>query len=239
MNAKQRAIVEELLSKGRNHFDAPRKPIDFETGDKNAEELLNDIEGYPHLFVLACIMDRQISASRAWLIPYTVGKKIGGFEFTDFEHHTEQEFIDIFGNQEQKLHRFNKILAKSFYAAITDIREKYHGDASKIWADRPRSALVVRRFLEFAGAGVKIAAMAANLLARDFKVPMLDHSSIDISPDSRVKRYFAENGLLRPDGDIYELIYLAREINPDYPGLLDLGAWQGGMARQKISMIAP
>jgi hypothetical protein len=40
-----------------------------------------------------------------------------------------------------------------------------------------------------------------------------------------------ERGLLRDDGTKDELIYLAREIYPDFPGLLDWAAWQGGSAR--------
>ncbi len=228
MTDEQRSIIEGLREQGHQLLSAARVQVPFKTGDEKAEELLNDLQRHPHIFLLACLMDRQIDARLAWIIPYRIGQEAGGFEFGHFERLSEKRIAEIF--ERQKLHRFNKTQPQFFYAAIQDIREKYSGDASRIWAGKPRSATVVRRFLEFAGAGVKIATMAANILVRDFKVPMADYSSIDISPDSRVMRFFKEHRLLRQEGTACELIYLARELNPEFPGLLDFGAWQGGAA---------
>ena len=228
MTDKQRSVVKRLREQGDQLLSAERVQVRFKTGNEKAEELLNDLKGHPHFFLLACLMDRQIDARLAWIIPYKVGEEAGGFEFGHFENLSEKKIAKMF--ERRKLHRFNKLQPRFFHAAIQDIRKKYSGDASMIWAGKPQSATVVRRFLEFAGAGIKIATMAANILVRDFKVPMADHSSIDISPDSRVMRFFKEHGLLRPDGTACELIYLARELNPEYPGLLDFGAWQDGAA---------
>jgi endonuclease-3 len=73
--------------------------------------------------------------------------------------------------------------------------------------------------------------MATNILVRQFKVPMTDWSSIDISADVQVMKYLIGKGLLRPDAKKEEAIYLAREINPEYPGVLDLLAFEGGRQR--------
>ena len=220
MTNEQRSVVERLLAEGHQLLSAPRRQVPFETGNEQAEELLNDLQEHPHFFLLACLMDRQIDARLAWIIPYKVGEKAGGFQFRHFESLSEKNIAETF--ESQRLHRFNKVQSRFFYAAIQDIREKYSGDASRIWAGNPRSATVVRRFLEFAGAGVKIATMAANILVRDFKVPMADHSSIDISPDSRVMRFFKEHGLLRQDGTTCELIISLASLARSFRACLTL-----------------
>jgi endonuclease III len=75
--------------------------------------------------------------------------------------------------------------------------------------------------LEFNGIGSKIASMAANALARDFKVPFRDYYSIDISADVHVRRVFGRLGLPSPDATVEQLIFRARALHPQFPGLLD------------------
>lgn len=226
MTQDQNKIIELLIKEGQHRLSRPRQEYPFETGIPEAERLLNDLEHSPHIFVLACVMDRQVKAGRAWAVPYLVGKEIGGFGFSDFLKLDLNNTKKIFNDK--KLLRFNNIMAECFHSAIKDIHAKYSNDASKIWSDKPKSALIIRRFLEFKGVGIKIANMAANILARDFKIPMLDFSSIDIAPDVQVKKFFVENGLLRKEASNDELIYLAREIYPEYPGILDIMAWEMG-----------
>jgi len=228
MNTDCEKLIARLIEDAKRKLVAPRVALDFETGIPEAEEMLNDIEHHSHIFVLACVMDKQIRAGRAWAIPYLVGRKLGGFDFATYRGVDLSRISEFFNKL--KLHRFNNEMAKSFHAAIHDIDIKYGGDTSKIWREPPcpKSALVVRRFLEFRGVVGKIATMATNILARDFKIPMCDHSSIDISPDIQVRKFFVANGLLNATAKKEELIYRARELCPEYPGLLDLASWEGG-----------
>ncbi len=41
-----------------------------------ARDLVNDIEHYPHAFVLACIADRQTKADIAWSLPHARGHRV-------------------------------------------------------------------------------------------------------------------------------------------------------------------
>ncbi|KKF98485.1 iron-sulfur cluster loop [Methanosarcina mazei] len=218
-------IIEILVNEGDKLFNAGKKEHSF-TNNLQANELLNNYKEYPHAFVLGCIMDRQIHAKATWLIPFKFFNKLNTCEFSDLVALNEEEVIEIF--KKESLHRFYNKMGKNFYFAIQKINKDYDKDASKIWDDKPQSAKIVRRFLEFEGVGQKIANMSANILARDFKIPMTDYHSIDISLDRHVIRVFKRTGLVRKDAKNEEIIYRAREIKPEYPGVLDLPCFNIG-----------
>jgi len=223
MNKKK--TVEILIQKGKELFNRPYKKIKF-TKNPEADELLNNLKDYPHAFVLACIMDRQMKAENAWLIPYKISQEIGTFQFPKLLSLNLNEIREMF--KKKNLHRFDEIMSKFFYLAIQKIHTDYNNDASNIWKEKPKSATVVRRFLEFEGVGIKIASMAANILAREFKIQMQDYMCVDISPDRHVKRVFKRLGLISTNTNNDELIYCARELNPEYPGIFDLPAFNIG-----------
>lgn len=220
--------MHELVSYGvgryedRKNSSTPLKP----TGTKNADKYYNDIDRYPHIFVLVCLMDRQIKAETAWMIPYDLCSYLATFEMGGLAKATHDEIADWFAKN--RPHRYNARMADVFYEAVQRIHDVYNDDASKIWDDCPNSAAVVYRFLQFKGAGVKIATMAANLLVRDYHVEMADYCSIDISPDAHVRRIFHRLGLTPSEGDPEMMIYEARELYPRYPGIIDVACWEIG-----------
>jgi endonuclease III len=218
-------IIAKLIEKGNILINKPFEPLEF-TKIKEVDNILNDIENYPHQFVLACVMDRQIKAERAWIIPFFISNKINDFSFSGLLKLSQNDLFDFFQNN--SLHRFNELMAKCFYNAIQKIHKDYCDDASLIWKENLHSATIVRRFLQFDGIGIKIATMATNILAREFKIPMKDKICIDISPDVQVKRVFIRLGLISKYASNDELIYCARELNPSYPGIFDLSTWEIG-----------
>jgi uncharacterized HhH-GPD family protein len=221
----EKQITEILIKRGNELLLEPYTKIEF-TGVPESDTLLNDIKRLPHAFILSCVMDRQISAERAWLIPYKIFKELGSFEFEKLAKIDLKTYRDMFKNN--NLHRFNDIMSKNFYSAVQKIKNEYGGDASKIWSDNPKSATIVRRMLEFQGVGVKIATMTANILARQFKIQVQDHICIDISPDVHIKRVFHRLGFVSKEASVDELIYRARELNPEYPGIFDFSCWEIG-----------
>jgi endonuclease III len=217
--------IEEKLRK--ESFDEYNKKheIILVNGD-NKNELVSDLKNYPHAFVLACIMDRQITAERAWSIPYELKEIIGTFDINSLYNISIEEYKKIF--KENNLHRFNDNMASVFYNAVHKIVDEYDGVASNIWKDNPSSATVVSRLLDFDGVGIKIATMATNILSRDFKIKLSDYYSIDISPDVHVKRVFKRMGLVKDIDNVDKIIYKARSISPEFPGILDLTCWKLG-----------
>lgn len=215
-----------LVQHGEQIFSRPYELVQF-TASLEADILINNLDDYPHAFVIACIMDRQIKTEIAWSIPYEIKKRLGSFEFAHLQALSLQDIKSLM-TQPTPLHRFPADMAKNFYLAIQHIGGEYSGKASNIWAGRPASATIVRRFLAFHGVGPKIATMATNILVRDFKIPVSDKSAIDVSVDVQVRRVFERLGLITKNSSEAEIIYRARELNPTYPGIIDLAAWEIG-----------
>ncbi len=219
-------IRDRLVERGRVLFMSPRQPARF-TGVPEADALLNDLDHHPHAFVLACVMDRQIRAEKAWLIPYRISERLGGFAIETLASLSPSRVTDLL-TRPAPLHRFISTMSGYFHAAVQRIHQEYGGDASLIWSGEPSSAEVVYRFLQFEGVGPKIATMAANTLVRDFKIPFADYFSIDISADVHVRRVFARLGLAAPAASPEQVIFRARALHPEFPGLMDFPCWEIG-----------
>ncbi|MBU6392408.1 MAG: iron-sulfur cluster loop [Planctomycetota bacterium] len=208
-----------LVQIAKERFSRPTSQIVHFVEDDDANAVLNNLDRYPHAYVLACLMDRQIKAERAWAIPYEIYKKIGSFELKELENINLDELKTIFS--QKKLHRFNETMAEVFHSAVIDIKNKYNSNAANIWSNTPSSSAVVYRFLEFKGSGIKISTMAANILARQFRVPFSDYYSIDISPDVHIIRVMKRMGFVPNGANNDMIIYKARELNPEFPGIID------------------
>jgi endonuclease-3 len=219
------AIRERLVEHGQILFRASKEFKEF-TGNPAADALLNDLDKHPHAFVLACVMDRQVKAERAWLIPYRISERLGTFSMKGLATLSREQVKDLMSKPE-RLHRFDK-MSDLFHSGVQRIANQYSGDAASIWSGKPSSAEVVYRFLEFEGIGPKIATMAANLLARIFKIQFSDYFSIDISADVHVRRVFNRLGFCASDASIEQVVYKARALNPTFPGMMDSPSWEIG-----------
>ncbi len=215
-----------IVQIAKERFENPTSQCVHFVDDQNANVILNDLDNYPHAYVLACLMDRQIKAERAWVIPYEIYKEINSFEFSALEKVGLDDLKTMFNHK--KLHRFNDTMAEIFHDAIIAIRRKYNGDAANIWNNNPSSSTVVYKFLEFKGIGIKIATMAANILARQFRIPFSDYYSIDISPDVHIVRVMKRMGFVPENATNDMVIYKARELNPEFPGIIDFSCWEIG-----------
>jgi len=181
-----------------------------------------EFKKYPHIFMLGAIMDRQIPAEQAWELPRKVAICLGGKDFSLYVNQTQEYYYKIFkkGPDGKSLHRFNKTMAECFYEGVQDIKNKYDGDASKIWNDNPTAEQLIKRLEEFKGVGQKISTMTANILQRVYNISISDLSYIDISADVLVMRVFKRMGLV-PLEDNKTVIEKARQMNPEFPGILD------------------
>ncbi|MDR0900662.1 MAG: hypothetical protein LBM26_03290 [Methanobrevibacter sp.] len=226
VNELEEILLKICKEKEENEF-LEYVPLDNVEGRPSGME---EFKNYPHLFVLGAIMDRQIPAEQAWDLPRKIALCLGGKDFSLFANKSQDYYYKIFekGSDGKSLHRFNRVMAECFYSGIQDIKNKYSGDASKIWDDNPTAKQLIKRFEEFKGVGQKISTMAVNILRRDYKINISDLSYIDISADVHVIRVFKRMGFVKSLKDKDSVIEKAREMNPDFPGIFDVVVWGHG-----------
>lgn len=223
---KKSKIGSRLIARGTELINSKPRYARF-TNLAPADRLVNSIRKYPHAYVIACLFNKQLKAERAWAAPYEIGIRLGTFDFQKLVRLTDRKWASVI-SKPTPLHRFPAKMGGEAYLAVQDVAENYGGNAARIWNDCPSSAAVVYRFLEFQGIGPKVATMATNILARQFKVPMSDYFSIDISVDTHVRRVLRRMGLVPSEASNDQIIYAARAISPEFPGLLDFPVWEIG-----------
>ena len=226
VNADLVALRHRLVAQGSAQLLAPRGHVSF-TGEPAPDKLINDIEGHPHAFVLAALVDRQVDAKIAWRLPQKVEERVGSFEIADLAKLSTGDWIRVL-REPTSLHRFNETMAGVLHAGVDRIVRTYSGDASLIWIGNPTSKTVVDRFLAFRGAGPKIATMAANILVRYFHIRMSDYRQIDISADVQVCRVMGRLGFVSEEPGVDAVVRVARELHPAFPGIFDLAVWDIG-----------
>ncbi len=150
-----------------------------------ARALVNDLERYPHAFVLACIADRQTKADIAWGLPHAIREAASGFDLDALLRLPEEEWASVLASSG---HRLGTEMARLLPAAAWRIRDRYGGDASRIWAAGSSGAAVARRFLAFDGVGSKIANMAVNILIRDFRIGLATPAAYSDEADHRFRQ---------------------------------------------------
>ncbi|NMB96430.1 MAG: hypothetical protein GYA02_07455 [Clostridiaceae bacterium] len=220
-----------------NKAGASFKDIVF---NAEAEKLVRNIKKYPHALLLASLMDSGVDANVAWTIPYRVYETLGSFNIDDLYIIPLNEYVKMF-NGKQNWHRYPNNKAEVFYNAVQKIVDDDYlkGDASKIWEGKPSSYNVVLRCLDFKGCGFKIANMIPNILYRYFGIEFSDYSYIDIAPDVHINRVFHRVGLVPylRDSEIEKIytICRARDISPEFPGLMDGLCWEVGRNYCKVN----
>jgi endonuclease III len=221
-NKELSELREKLVVMAKKVYKGPWEVGKFSKNER-ANEIINNIGKIPHVFVLACMLGRQFHNEKAWETMAYLEERIGGLDIKKLSRLTEADWEKAF-LKPAPLHRE---MAGFSMAAVQRIVKEYGGDASRLWNDNPSSATVIKRFLEFEGIGQKISTMAANILARYFKIPMSDCYSIDVTVDARMKRVLSRMGIVDSKKNQY-IQLTVREMYPKYPGIFDPVFWEIG-----------
>ncbi len=127
----QKKIAEVMIAWGNEILSRPRERFDFTRAKTTsglsvkerrereaANDLLNDLETYPHIYVLGALMTRQYDIAKCWFIPYRFIKdnQLGSFAFEALREVSSQLVADWMSNPPK--HRFHRQMGEIFYAGI-------------------------------------------------------------------------------------------------------------------------
>ena len=215
-------VVAALLAYGRSRASEGIEGQPSFTPLPEANQLVLDD---PFAFLLGVIFDQGIPAERAWRAPYDLRERLGHLDALRLAQ--EEERVREAIGTVPKLHRYIDKMPGWVVAAARKVVNDYGGDAGSIWSGTPTAAEVFRRLDAFPGIGQKKAAMAVEMLERNFGVPIADMHDSDIAYDVHVRRVFLRTGLAQRD-DLDHMVEVARQAHPDRPGEIDLPAWLVG-----------
>jgi endonuclease III len=193
----------------------PKHIIDFYTRGKNY-----------FAFLLGTIYNQQMPAEHVWAIPYNLFRMLGHLDPLEISGMSVHYVLSLFDKLPRKP-RYPPQMAQQTIEAAKKIINEYGGIVENLWTDNPTCSQMQRRFEEFKGIGQKKAAMATETLVKKFNIPLRDRSGLDIAVDSLVIRVFRRCGFVdREDKNL--VISKARELNPEYPAILDRPCWEIG-----------
>jgi endonuclease III len=174
-------------------------------------------------FLLGVLYDQQSKAHVVWKIPYNLFNVLGHLNIKSISEMSYEDMHVLFNELPQKP-RLPRDMAMWTIQAAKRILNEYDGRVENIWADNPCCADVQERFQRFDGIGQKKAAMATETLVKKYDIALRDRSGLDIAADDLVTRVFKRCGFVNYE-DKKLVVSKARELNPDYPGVLDRPCW--------------
>jgi endonuclease III len=219
------SLQEKLVTMAERVYQGPWEIGKFSKNER-ANQIINNIQEMPHVFVMACLLGRQFHDEKAWETMAYLEERIGTLDIKKLSRLTQSDWEKAF-MKPTPLHGFPREMAGFVLTAVQRIVKEYDGDAGRIWNDKPSSATVIKRFLEFEGIGPKISTMATNILVRYFKIQMSDCYSVEVTVDGRMKRVLSRMGIVDSKKPKY-IQLTVREMYPKYPGIFDPVFWEIG-----------
>ena len=217
---QQLDVARELVRYGRELAQSGAAQVGATfTDDSRADAL---IKRNPNAFLIGVLFTQGIPAERAWVGPFLLAQRLGGFDLAMLARDTAA--VRAAFQQPPMLHRFKETLPRWISSAAQRLLDEYAGDASRIWADGSHVIEVTQRLAAFDGIGRKKAAMAVEIVMRHFGAKLAGIECGSVAYDVHVRRVFLRSGLVADDTPD-AVVEAAALACPEAPGTLDLPTW--------------
>ncbi len=196
----------------------------FTGGNKEADEFLRQ---NPFAFLMAASIDRGALAEAVWEIPFLLNKKLGQLDPKLLSQMRLEQLEEVLRSLDRKP-RFPRQSAQTIISLSGLVFNQFHGNAANIWEDKKPSN-IVQTLEQIWGVGPGIAHMIVRILVDEFGYDPGPEGlrQIDVKPDTHIIRVFCRTGLTQNRSG-KACVEAARQLYPEFPGLLDWPAWEIG-----------
>lgn len=188
-------------------------------------EVRDLVRNNPFALLVAVCFDRGMKWTRAWQIPWELEKR-GLLQSERLSRISLEELTEILDGLPIRPRYGTQKGAETLSDAAELVQRQYKGDAGAIWRERS-PAEVAFDLMRIRGVGSGIAQMTCRILHDDFGCFQGYERQIDIKPDRHVLRVFRRCGLI-PSESAEMAVAAARRLSPEFPGVIDWGAWYIG-----------
>lgn len=227
MNARHQALRDAILDFGE------KAQAEMTLQRVVSPEVFAFVRDEPNAFLFGLIADQSVRAEIAWSLPFRLRERLGHFEMIKIVKMKPEELGAVLATK-PALHRYPNTMARNLVSAAQKLLESFRGRAGEIWASPAKALQIVDRLKEFKGIGHKKASLGLILLIRNFRLRVADTSAIDIANDLHIRRIFLRTGLAATDSAA-AILEAARQLHPEYPGLLTTPVWVTGRTWCKVS----
>jgi endonuclease III len=215
----QEAVVQALLNyRARQNSGSPF------TKSADADKFLRQ---NLFAFLMAASIDRGARAEAVWETPFLLCKKLGHFD-PGILANSAVDQVETTLRSLSRRPRFPRQAAQTIISLAKLITDEFLGDVAGIWHGRQPHE-VTRTLEKIWGVGPGIAHMVVRILVDEYGYDPGPEGlrQIDVKPDVQVRRVFYRTGIT-PDKNENTSVHVARQLHPEFPGLLDWPTWEIG-----------
>jgi uncharacterized HhH-GPD family protein len=129
----------------------------------DSEEANALIASDPMALLIGFTLDQQITVQKAFMGPLELRERLGAI---DADTLASADLEPVFRTK-PALHRFPSSMAQRVHELATQVRDRYDGDAARVWTDAPDPHALRENLIALPGFGdIKVKSLAAVLAQR-------------------------------------------------------------------------
>ena len=96
----------------------------------------------PMALLVGFVLDQQVTVQKAFSGPLAIKERLGALDAATL---ADADLEPVF-RRRPAIHRFPGAMAKRVHDLAVHVRDRYDGDAARVWTDAPDTATLVKQF---------------------------------------------------------------------------------------------